>query len=466
MAGRTRTTKKLAQRIKLDYFKTLHCIPRWRRILSAALTAAGLVWLGWHAVSGNPKPYDAGPVGHSHAMFSQKCGTCHVSGWFRRVATDQACLACHDGPKHHDEQTFAPACWDCHVEHRGALRLASTSTEACTQCHANLAAKDKNSPPKFAANIGGFDGGHPEFAAVRQGHADDPGTVAFNHLKHLKKELRGPHGTVELKCVDCHRPAGANEPLPFGQAQIAPGHRHGEPESCSSSAPPVTGTAPTTLVPASFSPTPFTVPGRAYMAPINYEAHCLACHPLQFDKRIPEPAPHKEPKCVYDFMDGKLREHIAAHPRDIQILDEPDKRLPPRPVPPAPRNDKEWVAQKLANAQILMWRKACKECHTLNWPQGESLPVVAKAAIPVRWLQHANFDHQAHQMVTCTSCHSKTEKSEKTSDVLLPGIQVCRQCHHSGSEAAEARCFECHTYHDWRKENRVNGKFTVPQLIK
>src|ERR1700687_4682052 len=252
MAGRTRTTKKLAQRINLDYFKTLRGIPRWRRILSAVFTAAGLAWLGWHGLSGNPKPYDAGPVGHSHAMFSQKCTACHVSGGFQRVATDQACLACHDGPIHHAEQTFAPVCSDCHVEHRGSMRLASTSNEACTQCHANLAAKDKNSPPKFAGDISGFNRSHPEFAAVRPGH-EDPGTVAFNHMKHLKKELRGPHGTVELKCVDCHRPAGANEPLPFGQALITP---------------------------ASFSATPFALPSRAYMAPVNYEAHCSACHPL------------------------------------------------------------------------------------------------------------------------------------------------------------------------------------------
>jgi hypothetical protein len=440
MAGRTRTTKKLAQRIDLDYFKTLHGIPRWRRILSVVLTGAGLAWLGWHGLSGNPKPYDAGPVGHSHSMFSQNCGTCHVSGGFQRVATDQACLGCHDGPNHHAEQTSSPVCSDCHVEHRGAMHLASTSDAACTQCHSNLAAHDKN-PPKFAADITGFGKGHPEFAVLKQGR-QDTGTVAFNHKVHLKKELRGPHGTVELKCVDCHRPAGANEPLAYGTAQV---------------------------MPASFtSPTsgPSTLPGRSYMAPVNYEEHCSACHTLQFDKRIDEPAPHKEAKVVYDFMVKKLTEHIAAHPADIHVLDEPDKRLPPRPVPPAPRNAQEWVAQKLADSQLLMWRKSCKECHTLTYPQGASLPEVAKAAIPVRWFQHANFDHQAHQMVTCTSCHSKAQNSEKTSDVLLPGKDVCQQCHHSGAEAAEARCFECHTYHDWSKEKHVNGKFTIQELTK
>jgi hypothetical protein len=50
--------------------------------------------------------------------------------------------------------------------------------------------------------------------------------------------------------------------------------------------------------------------------------------------------------------------------------------------------------------------------------------------------------------------------------VLLPGIQVCRECHRSGANAAEARCFECHVYHDWSKEKPVVGKYTVKQLAE
>ena len=429
MAGRTRTTKKLAQRINLDYFKTLHGIPRWRRILSVVITLAGLLWLGWHAVRGNPKPYNAGPVARSHAVFSQKCSACHVSAGFQRSATDQACLGCHDGPIHHAEQTFAPACSDCHVEHKGVMRLASTSDQACTQCHSNLAAKSKNQTLKFVANISAFDRSHPEFAPLRPGRSD-PGTIKFNHQVHLdpKKGIRGPHGVVMLKCADCHRPPRPNQTWPYGEAQQA------------------------------------DAGSLAYMAPVNYMEHCSACHTLQFDKRIADPAPHKEPKVVYEFVVKKLTDYIAANPGAIHIVDEPDKRLPSRPVPPVPRNAQEWVAYKLADAQLLLWRKACKECHSLNYPAGENLPAVAKAEITKRWLPHSEFDHQAHQMLACTSCHSKATNSKETSDVLLPGIQVCRDCHRPGKDAAEARCFECHTYHDWSKEKPVTGTFTVRQL--
>src|SRR5579862_6951859 len=132
MAGRTRTTKKLAQRIDLNYFKRLYPIPRWRRILSIALVALGLVWLLW----ARERPYNAGPLARSHALLGRNCGSCHgVAGGSGKKVMDQACLACHDGPIHQARQEFTPACTECHVEHQGSFQLAATRDEACTQCH-------------------------------------------------------------------------------------------------------------------------------------------------------------------------------------------------------------------------------------------------------------------------------------------------------------------------------------------
>ena len=413
MPGRIRTTKKLAQRINLDYFKTLRGIPRLRRILSGGFVILGLGWLGWHAVAGSPKPYNAGPLAPAHNLLGQKCGACHVSaGSYQKSAADQACLGCHDGPIHQADQTFTPACSNCHVEHAGALRLASTSDRACTQCHADL--KTTHGEAKYASNIRGFDNSHPEFAVLRSGFSD-PGTIKFNHQVHLKEDLRGPNGPVQLKCADCHQASPAS--------------------------------------------------GRAFMTPINYEKHCAFCHTLQFDRRFSESAPHKEPQVVYDFVFAKLTAYIAAHPSQIPLVDEPDKRLPSRPPQAPARNAAEWVQQRMADAQLLLWRKSCKECHSLSYPSGpEALPAVAKAMLTTRWLPHAEFDHQAHQMVKCESCHAKAAASRETSDVLIPGVATCRECHHSGQDAAEARCFECHTYHDWSKEKPVAGKYTVKQL--
>ncbi len=422
MAGRTRTQKKLAQRINLDYFKTLHGIPRWRRILSGVFVIVGLAWLGWHAVAGSPKPYNAGPLAQPHHLLGQKCEACHAAQpGFQKTATDQACLGCHDGPIHQADQTFSPACSSCHVEHQGTLRLASTSDRACTQCHAGLATT--HGPSKLVSNIRGFDSSHPEFAVLRAG-ASDPGTIKFNHQVHLKQDLRGPNGTVQLKCADCHQtPSFTN---------------------------------------VSFGPS-----AKSYMQPIDYDKHCAACHTLQFDRRFSESVPHKDPKIVYDFVRAKLTAYIAAHPAEIPLVDEPDKRLPTRPPQPPARNAAEWVQQRMTDAQLLLWRKSCKECHALSYPNGfDELPSVAKAAITTRWLPHGEFDHQAHQMVECVSCHAKANQSRETSDVLLPGVQSCQQCHHAGQDAAEARCSECHVYHDWSKEKPVAGKFMIKQLAE
>ncbi|MGC1200058.1 MAG: hypothetical protein WA879_00785, partial [Candidatus Acidiferrales bacterium] len=57
--------------------------------------------------------------------------------------------------------------------------------------------------------------------------------------------------------------------------------------------------------------------------------------------------------------------------------------------------------------------------------------------------------------------HTRARTSQETADVLLPGIATCRECHHSGPEGAEDRCFECHTYHDWHKEKSGPAKLAL-----
>ncbi len=165
-SGRSRSTKKLAQRIDLNYFKRLYPIPRWRRLLSYACVAIGLVWLGWGAVAGKQQAFNAGPLAHSHSLFTRNCSVCHVAkAAFAKAVTDQACLACHDGAMHQAQQMFTPACTECHVEHRGAFRLEAVRDQSCTQCHSNL--QTKSGSTKVARTVASFANDHPEFAALR-----------------------------------------------------------------------------------------------------------------------------------------------------------------------------------------------------------------------------------------------------------------------------------------------------------
>jgi hypothetical protein len=211
---------------------------------------------------------------------------------------------------------------------------------------------------------------------------------------------------------------------------------------------------------------PFPLRER-YMEPVTFSQNCAACHTLQFDKRFGnEQVPHEKPEVVHAFLLKRFGEYIATHPQAVHEVNPPDRQIPERiRVPRVARNATEWVQFRTDDAEWLLWSKTCKQCHSLS-PDGGPLPVVAKSNLTARWLSHARFDHHSHRMMTCNACHANTLNSRETSDVLLPGIQTCQQCHREDKpkDAAEGRCFECHQYHDWTKAKRTKGRFTIPEL--
>ncbi len=438
-----RTAKKLAQRIDLQYFQGPHPLRRWRFLLSLGVPAVVLLWLAWAGAAHNQQIYSSGSMSGAHAVFGIRCDTCHVAraGAFRRLPDDRACLACHDGPIHHPNQVFTPRCADCHREHRGRVRLADIRDSACTQCHANL--QTQSGLSAFAPHIEGFNTRHPQFAPLRDGYKD-PGTIKLNHHVHLKADLRDPDGrSVQLTCADCHRTPAIRAPWPYGTAEFR--------------------TVATQQKQNPLAPTPT----RAYLAPLEYAKACAACHLLLFDQRFTQQVPHDTPEVIHTFVVKKFDEYIAGHPAELRTASE-RVWLPEKPLAPPPRilTPRQWVTERVAEAEELLWRKTCKECHTMTFSSPAALPTVAKSAVTVRWLPHAVFDHESHTMLSCTSCHTGALTSQETADVLLPGIETCQQCHHSGSEAAEARCFECHTYHDWGERKEVQGKFNIPELVR
>src|SRR5580658_10116578 len=198
----------------MNYFKRPHPFRRWRFWLSVAVPLTAVLWLSWHALTGNQRVYSGGQMSPAHVVLGAKCDACHfeLAGFFSAKTSDRACLACHDGPIHHANQVFTPHCSSCHEEHRGHARLAATSNSACAQCHANL--RTTGPATKFVRDIENFGSGHPEFAAVRPG-STDPGTIKLNHAVHMKRNLAGPNGPVQLDCDDCHRPPDSTDPWRF-----------------------------------------------------------------------------------------------------------------------------------------------------------------------------------------------------------------------------------------------------------
>jgi hypothetical protein len=489
--ARTRTTKKLAQRIDLNYFKRPSPYKRAKFWLSLLLPVVALAWIAWRTFAKDSRVYSSGRMSAAHAVLERECATCHLqqAGAFSAKAADSACLACHDGPVHHATATKSLECATCHSEHRGRINISAASNQACAECHSKLESRAGNLP--YRAHIRSLQDGHPEFAALRpvaSQTASDPGTIKLNHAIHMKLIRRGPNGPpVQLECSDCHRSSSVSASWTYADAKYtAAKPSYGELDE---------GLA---IHAATLSPrAPMT--GRELMAPVKFATACASCHALTFDKRFDEGVPHDKPEVVHAFLIKKFAEYIATHPAELRETRDPSRDLTGRPAPPRSQalTSSQWVAQRTTVAEELLWHKTCEQCHTLTGTQlqdtsiarwspvspanapripggsqaatvapisGSVLPQVAPAKTTVRWMAHAKFDHDAHRGFTCVSCHEKALTSTEMSDVLLPGIATCQTCHAPGPDHAESRCFECHTYHDWSKRKEVTPKFTLPAL--
>jgi len=391
----------------------------------------------------------------AHAVLAEHCEACHVrdAGEFSSEVTDRACLACHDGPVHHENEVAAmvPTCATCHVEHRGRIDLSAASNQSCAECHGDL--KVTGTAGSDSPRIRGLEDGHPEFVALRRG-AKDPGTVKLNHRIHTKPIRRGPNGpVVQLECRDCHRSAGLSGPWPYEDTALVLTETSYPHEVRSG-------------LPRDVLEGPKPLTGRETMLPVKFATACAGCHLLTFDKRFAEGVPHDKPQIVHAFLVKKFQDYIAARPGEVRVVRDPKRDLTGKPTPPDVRvlTPVQWVGERTADAQELLWRKTCKQCHQLLFEEGASLPSVAAAGIRERWLPHAKFAHDAHRGFSCVSCHAKAVTSTETSDILVPGIANCKACHAPGPEHAESRCFECHTYHDWSKRKEEKATFALPGL--
>jgi hypothetical protein len=397
-----RNTKKLAQRIDRTYLGHLFGIPRWRRILTAVCLVIGLGWLGFFALTRNQWPYTAGPLSAPHGFVGRNCAVCHGSDM--GVA----------------KRVVDQKCAACHDAPRHNAQ--QVSNPACGDCHVEhrgivrLAGLDdeqcagchsdlltKNGKRTVNSHISTF-ATHPEFAAVRA--RQDPTGLKFNHAVHVSQSM---------KCVDCH-------PL----AEINPG----------------TGANAHSRVPS-----------RSLRQVPAYAATCSPCHALNFDDKITDAAPHDKPAVVDRFVRDSLTKYIAAHPGDMG-------------KDGSPRSQAAWVTFKAEADENTLWTTTCARCHAMGPAVGSGLPEVPPAKVTAVWFNRASFDHTAHQALTCGSCHGAAAKSTSSSELLLPGIAVCQNCHNSARASAGNSCATCHRYHDWSKEKGIDGKYKVNDMTE
>ncbi len=98
-------------------------------------------------------------------------------------------------------------------------------------------------------------------------------------------------------------------------------------------------------------------------------------------------------------------------------------------------------------APLLEHNKHCFLCHVQGAGEG-GLPVVVDPAVPERWLRRGGFSHRKHGLMPCDTCHAGSADSVLTSDVTLPRLEMCLQCHAAaGPQSVATDCADCHTYH-------------------
>jgi hypothetical protein len=362
-----------------------------------------------------------GAVSAKHASFVNECVRCHTPASTAKTdVPDSTCTACHKSPMHFGEHSLAAplACTACHIVHKGNTIVASVTGKDCLRCHADL--KVKNPTFDIHRSITDFGTTHPEFAVmvedpetgkdmrVRLDDADrvkDNAMVKLNHKLHLDPELPGLQAGP-LQCTSCHIAAER----------------------------------------------------KGYLMPsVKFEKACVSCHALDFDSKFSaKMVPHGRQPQELDLYLRILYTSLWPLSEDAQAGGKASAN-----------KEKAWIAEQTEKAEEKLFGKKgtrkrgkCQLCHINDTSPrrdpgvDDRFPVLAETAIPDRWFLNSNFNHAAHTMTKCITCHEAAPKSEATTDVLLPNVKTCRTCHDAKGTASPS-CLECHLFHEIPKPKRA-----------
>lgn len=366
------------------------------------------------------KSWQLGEMSRGHQLIGAKCEVCHQKPF--EAVPDKACESCHKTVARHiaDKALHANAfkdmrCGECHHEHRGEARQGAEGAQ-CVACHGNI--KKKNDKTKLA-DIRDFSKDHPAFSlAFKTGHKDsdvvripqsdktkliEKSGLKFSHKVHLDKEgVSSPEGDTVLECRDCHQLDKAG----------------------------------------------------ARFRPISMEKNCQQsrCHALNFKppvlkRQIPHGSEQKLMATLREYYATTTIGKVAAGEKfQCWAGAGVGKNQLERALDCANR-------KAHANAEALFKPDSgCGECHEIaQVADDKDVPWrVAPVTITSHWLRNSRFTHAKHSTAKCTDCHDKT-KSEKSSDVAIPAIEKCRECH-VGNKPVKNRinsgCDNCHSFHN------------------
>lgn len=490
------------ERLRLDYFRRRSPYRVWKLALSVALPVLAGGWIALEASRDSQQIYTSGAMSEAHVQWTHQCSRCHARSFTRlefwndglkdRMAMNEACLHCHSAVLEHDEVTKvawhqatgsddarcdpSAACSNCHGEHQGIRDLKDVADRMCTNCHKDLTKSAAASELEFKPYIGSF-AEHPEFRILRNKELD-PARIKFNHKRHLdvSTHLPSPDGPVHLTCSDCHRAGRGGARWPFaGQRGVHESKRlaatQSEPDL-----------------------------QQAFMGTIRYSLHCAKCHPLMLPLWSSELSgiedlleagyvPHHTTAAIRTYLRGQFAKYVA----DPDRADPPSGRMPLKLSDVADSREirirkLDWIDGEIKYVEQTLYNEtdgACRKCHEMNADDDRAPPSIAPPQIPMRWLLDASFDHAQHKSIVdqrfggpevsagivsadiaCLKCHGGAIASVETSEILLPGIEKCRECHGQLSDSATASagvsdtCTTCHTYHRAPRGQAPSTKLT------
>jgi len=454
--------KQIAKRYSgnLDYFSKPHYFRslRARILIGGIITSVTIVafFFLWDAIASEGSGPDQllktlqnpGPISQAHADFAMDCAQCHgeanlfVQGNLIQSPVDASCIDCHPGFElHQPNMPREHSCTACHHEHLTDGPMKPVNDANCASCHGSddlmaqareldekgesgkipehafdYTAEDghvyfKPARPEegYTAVFTQFDQGHPAFQIHRE-NLSDPNTLDFNHAIHMTGESIPDLNGRPLNCADCHEPDASG----------------------------------------------------MYMRPISYEAHCQDCHALQFDMNNPDmELPHGNAEDVLIYLAG-LPLHYESKAMKLGITDKKETmafaatqlmNLKKDLRSTMPLEEKiffeaggEAEAISLGNTigKPCADYPGCIYCHEVN-RDDMGRPQVTAPVTPDRWMGQSLFNHAKHTHMECADCH-QVEDSELTSDILMPPIENCLDCHSQKGKIVHS-CQTCHGYH-------------------
>ncbi|CAN5259381.1 hypothetical protein BH11PLA2_BH11PLA2_11310 [soil metagenome] len=463
-------SRELADRFKGNrrYFRVWNSFERNKIHLCHLAIIGVVVWGAFLFYGGSRGDYHVshGPVANVHAAWDQKCDTCHKPqglGDGRLLDAharwhDFTCEKCHAGPQHHDnlkpEFHHETTCYQCHHDHNGrTFSLVKLSDNHCTRCHQDIEKYMKVVPEtsvKKVDNITNFVQDHPKIRPIEvQPHARH---LKFSHSIHLTP------GMILAKSPDGKPPANAwtladiEKVAPGRAAEFKPYAERGTNQillncqACHQAA----------------------SSGKTFQ-PIKYEQHCAACHPNVVPNIVtsaesvlkPFPVPHgQQPDKYVGILEAELSRLLQDKHTDLVKTP-----VTKEPAPAVVQFSSE-VKTKAQSAMHTLFdtkNDHCAKCH--DYPAGtkpDAIPAsIVPPGIPTVWMKFAKFDHTAHRVADCASCHPNAKSMLGTkeheidkSPVDILGIASCKECHApqrtvGGKITGGVRhaCTDCHDYH-------------------